>query len=427
MLSRLPRTIALMVAGLVLLAPGVGCGPRDDTRGRTAVRGPVGAFPPPMPPPLHSAHVVARTLHGPEPLIYGGLAIVPDDSAGVRAVNIRTGAVYWRNPTDGRPMAVHSATGDLFVLGGRDRLTMIDARSGRTRWSRQIPAEAADSRTYGWADHQIVADTGAGAMAILGAKGMAALDRVSGRLRWTRPWPTGHCYAHPFSRVAVTAGTIAVTCNDLTVLPESVAAFDSATGAPRWNIAISALFHRGQSVSPVSVENAGGLLAVGAHASGTSLTSATAIVNPATGKVVVRPAWRNDWSPVAFSGAVQLGECRISTKILGLCGVDPKTGRTLWRSRVPGAGALLFDDESSVAVADGRVYTLSESGDHHHFQMVVFDPHTGKVIGQSRLPHGTGGIEVTAGIAVIQRVSGTDGYELLAEAPELHLVHDLQA
>jgi hypothetical protein len=25
------------------------------------------------------------------------------------------------------------------------------------------------------------------------------------------------------------------------------------------------------------------------------------------------------------------------------------------------------------------------------------------------------------------RVSGTDGYELLAEAPELHVVHDLQA
>jgi hypothetical protein len=41
------------------------------------------------------------------------------------------------------------------------------------------------------------------------------------------------------------------------------------------------------------MENVGGLLAVGAYASGTYLTSATGIINPATGKVVVRPTWRN--------------------------------------------------------------------------------------------------------------------------------------
>ncbi|GAB3988868.1 hypothetical protein GCM10029978_112390 [Actinoallomurus acanthiterrae] len=380
--------------------------------GDPAVRGPYGAFPPPVAvePPLHSAQPVARAQ---DPVIYRGIAVVAARD-GVRAVNIVTGKVYWRYAPGGDPLAADPATGDVFVRKNR-RLTMINVRSGRIGWSREIPSAIGDVTKFPTAS--LTPDAGAGARAIVGETGMAVLDRTSGKVRWMQRWPA-NCgrWGYP---LAATSGIIAVICDDAGSLPAPVLGFDSVTGARRWTRAFTDLFPgtrvngNGDSQDPFTgVWAVDGTLVVGTD------VQVTASLDPKTGQVTNRRHWDRD--PAAFSGGIQISSCGPDT-LGNVCADDPKTGKPLWRKRM-----LVPQGPRGIAATRSRVYALDVVTDDTT-QLTVLDLRTGAVLGKMPLPSAERGASflgaVTDGIVVI---SPHDNATLLAERPDLHTAHDLQ-
>jgi outer membrane protein assembly factor BamB len=445
------------VVTVILGVAGVAYALRDE-----AVRGPSNPFPQPVAglPPLHSAQLVATTDRRPvidrggvAPLIYSGLAIVPARD-GVRAVNIATGKVYWRYRHGASFTALDAAAGDVFVLG--DRLAAINIRSGRVRWSRPVPDVGGGA--VGDPADDLLGDAGAGMMAVIGESGIAGLDRASGHLRWTKPWPPGCSYFKYFSSVAIVGRTLAVTCGESGSPDHMVVGFDSATGTQRWTLDASRLFPEVKVTKDdpdaayelSGIWTVGGLLAVG-------VDNATAFVDPATGRTTLRRTWhghtpiafiRVTWdgsTPTVFSDGIQISAC--SPGKADLCGDNPSTGKALWHRRIPEGRrsalgrrnvavvdncvwaldadkSLENDDGTITAVQDGCVYTVSDR--HGAPQLVVFNARTGGLLGQITLPDRVSNIiQSPATGGVIDLFDGSGGDDLLAERPDLHTSHNL--
>jgi outer membrane protein assembly factor BamB len=182
------------------------------------VTGAHGAFPAALgsaAAPLVPSHVLRRTTA--DGIVVHGLSI-QSTGAGVRAVNIRSGAEYWRYERGGygegngdgdenrgyyAPTLQVSAR--TVVAGFVDgRLTAIDLRSGRILWHRSIPKGESDRRTFArLTGGRVIFDTPAG---------IRALAERTGRTLWTatRPavcdeTPVGRVYAFPDHLITASA------------------------------------------------------------------------------------------------------------------------------------------------------------------------------------------------------------------------------
>ncbi|MEV0407221.1 PQQ-binding-like beta-propeller repeat protein [Actinoallomurus sp. NPDC050550] len=425
------RLVAAGVAGVVLAAWGL-VQLFGNPFGGDGMRGPYGQFPSAVAaqPPLHSARPVARV--GGAAIVFGGLAIINsstlDTHRGVRAVDIATGKLYWHYQRDASLMAIDRATGGLFLLG--TRLTLIDIRSGRVRWL--VKAPEADL-SYGLPD-RLVAD--AGALTIIGEDGVAGIDRADGRVRWTKVWPAScHFDGGDHSlHVAVAAGTIAVTCNDLNAPNKSVLGFDPGTGSLRWNLQTSDLF---PDLKPVNdngyyddnyldgIWTVDGRLAVG-------VGGAITLLDPVTGTVTGRRHWADGRSPIAFSDAIQISLCSQSVHAQDLCGDAPATGKALWHThlqRPPGHPTCDQPWGDRGTVVDGRrVYVamacMGTGKEREVQQLTVLDAGTGRELAHIPLSdYGFmgGGIEGPTD-GVISLLNNNGSTTLLADRPDLHTI-----
>jgi outer membrane protein assembly factor BamB len=100
--------------------------------------------------------------------VAGGVVYMGEFDGGVHAIDARTGQARWRY------QAVNGGT-DIFharglVYGGRDPLYALDAGTGAVRWSRP------------GGGHLVVAG---GVACVEGEKGLTVLDAATGRPRWT--------------------------------------------------------------------------------------------------------------------------------------------------------------------------------------------------------------------------------------------------
>ncbi|MWA07212.1 PQQ-binding-like beta-propeller repeat protein [Actinomadura sp. LD22] len=367
------------------------------------MRGPYGRFPQPVAaqPPVHSAQRVASALPK-SAVIYGGLAIMPARD-GVRAVDIVTGKVYWRYTKGAWVLVggVDRSTGDVFLESTSRELVKVNIRSGKIRWSQKVPH-------IGRPDESVVPDADPATLALINSDGMTGISRATGKVRWTKKWPGTCPYEDIFSHVAVLPGTLAVACNDYDAPDNAVAGFDPATGATRWALRVSQL-SAGTSRPHEMVDALGlvsGRLAVAAG-------DTTDLLDPATGRIVTKRRWKGKQA-AAFDDGRQVSLCE-DKKDHAICGLDPATGGQLWRTPIPESGHLPQGSES-LAVADGRVYIVSDVPRNTGFELIVFDGRTGRVLSRNPISgHTTFIYGVTDGIVAI----GVTDTDLYAERPDI--------
>lgn len=418
------RLLALALIGTVSAAWGVS---HFQGLHNESMRGPYGPFPSPVAtqPPLHSAQLVATASR--PMVIYSGLAITRDRQ-GVRAVNIATGRIYWQykmsdasDPDLTVLISVDDATGDVFVLG--HKLSMINARSGRVHWTHAIPDIGGGGLA---AADDIIAQQGT--LTVLGERGLTGLDRTNGKARWTRGWPSGCDFDDTPARFAVAEQTIAIACNSSYEPDKALVAFNVNTGTQRWEAHTSQLFpevDNGKSGSGINSSYYGNLIA-GVWPDGSLFAVATqnvtVVLDPVSGKVIAHRDWDAYYSPATFSGGIQISLCGRWS----LCGDDPNTGKSLWHSRIPGRRAFL-DPVDGVKVADGHVYTVSDTAAHAHRQIVVLDARTGGLLGQTPLSgeYGSGIIDLPITDGIITLFDGGTGDLLYAERPDLLTTRNL--
>jgi outer membrane protein assembly factor BamB len=381
------------VAGLVLAAVG-GAELRHD-RADSEVDGSHGAFPAPVAAalPLHSVHPVGAIPNG--SLVYHGLDIEARHGSGaVSAANIRTRQAYWlyRRPgyrVDGA--RVDATTGRLFVMWATLNrygdaapplsVAMIDVRSGHVRWTRTMPRDI----TIG--DDVIL--VGTDTVAAIGNNGMTGFDARNGRQRWTKRWPRCETdglfrWGHP---VAV-AGTFVVKqqCYDSPAgmagrTAPHLAGYDSASGVGRWDLRFAQWWSKKTDPD--------GRTANFADFDGRSLAvwsgQRWGLVDPATGRVIA-----DHTSPASgrlFAGGTQVAVCGFSESFDApsqVCAIDPKTGKTLWRYRLP--RPLVMPSERALAIADGRAYVLASPPPKPPTWLIIIDLHTGRSLGRLHIP-----------------------------------------
>ncbi|WP_433181417.1 PQQ-binding-like beta-propeller repeat protein [Actinoallomurus sp. CA-150999] len=392
-----------VVAALIAVVLAFWGAPRLWAMFDDGMRGPYGRFPQPVAaqPPVHSAQRVASVRRS--TVVYGGLAIVPAGD-GVRAVDIVTGRVYWRFTRSKRaPVGVDRSTGDVFLQSTGDELVKINIRSGKVRWSGEVP-DIGD-------DESVVPDADAATLAFIGRDGMAGISRTTGKVRWMEKWPGTCPYESIFAHVAVTPGTLAVACNNYDARDKALVGFDPATGATRWALRVSQLSAGASDpdrmVKALGVVNGRLAVAVG---------DTTGLLDPATGRIVAKRRWK-DQTAAALDDGFQVSLCA-DKKDNAICGFDPATGGELWRTPIPESGHLPQDGES-LAVADGRVYIVSEvpRNDTAVYEFIVFDGRTGRILGRIPISGDADFIgSVTDGIITV-RSGGAAG--LYAERPDI--------
>jgi outer membrane protein assembly factor BamB len=159
---------------------------------------------------------------------------------------------------------------------------------------------------------------------------LAAIDARTGATLWSRPRPAKINWTTP----AVSGGDVVVQSG------EELAAYEIATGAPRWSLA-------GKFSTIPSPAAADGLV----FAPG----GKSVALRPADGSP--RPAWDSQVLSSATATPTIVGD-RIYTLNSGgivVCG-DAKDGTVLWKHRLPGAYS------ASPLVAGGRLYAVNEAG-----------------------------------------------------------------
>ncbi|MGI5228904.1 PQQ-binding-like beta-propeller repeat protein [Actinoallomurus sp. CA-142502] len=393
--------LGVVVAALIAVVLAFWGAPRLWAVFADGMRGPYGRFPQPVAaqPPVRSARPVASVPRS--TVIYGGLAIMPARD-GVRAVDIVTGRVYWRYPKGkGLPVGgVDRSAGDVFLESTSGELVRVDIRSGRIRWSRKVPGIGTD--------RSVVPDADAATLAFIGSDGMSGISRTTGKVRWTTKWPGTCPYDSDFSHVTVVPGTLAIACNDYGSRNNAVVGFDPATGTTRWVLRVSQLSAGASRPSDMvdTLGLVGGRLAV-------ANDDTTSLLDPATGRVMAERRWKDQ--PVAFAGGLQINVC-MDKKDEAICGYDPVTGAELWRSpsgHIPQLG-------ESLAVADGRVYVVSEVSRNGTAvrELAVFDGRTGRVLGRSPI---TGEADYVYGPVTDGVIAVGGGFytDLYAERPDI--------
>ncbi|MFJ4713301.1 serine/threonine-protein kinase [Streptomyces sp. NPDC088785] len=160
----------LLVGGVAALVTGALSGSADDGEGpaRSGLSASTGAFAP------WSTRL--DTSGGGAPVCVAGagaLFCVTDDGVAAR-LDPADGRVLWRHRAGGAPQAPTALSGGLLHVVAHDRLTALDPRTGKTRWTSDTTGVDAVQHSAGTT--LLVAPDGT----------VRALDSATGRERWTR-------------------------------------------------------------------------------------------------------------------------------------------------------------------------------------------------------------------------------------------------
>jgi outer membrane protein assembly factor BamB len=341
------------------------------------MRGPYGALPRPVEAtaslrPLGTArgHVV----------VVGGLRLEYGlGSSDVRAVGLRSGAVYWWYHRHGRSLADLAVDRDVVFLLWRDKeryvLDRVDARAGTVVWHRVLSLPSGEDGR----GEPVVIGGNAGTVAYADFHRLIGLRRDDGRRRWTRPAPPG-CSTVLDPRL-MTAEEDVMTVPELCVEGHTVTTYLTALGTddgrPRWRFELGR--DAANDVVGGRVTAAGRELVVSAPA-----REASFLVDRAGGRVLGRGPVLG-WNDV-FSDGVVVTTCATERET-AWCGLDHATGRRRWRRAM---APPLEPAYSPVLARDGRVYVIGDHPRRSHAttpaQLGIIDLHRGTWLGQYPLP-----------------------------------------
>lgn len=374
------RACALAVV-VVLVVAGIAV---DAAGGHSDLRGPSGAFPAPIDPPVRSVRQGAQVPGG-SPAYHGVTIETGTDAKPVRvsAVNMRTGAGYWtwNSRADGvAGTAIDPGTGGVAVVSDVSRanamtyrLTMIDLRTGKTRWRRSVPGAPDDP-----SDTAVMAASGVIAVAEPG--GMEGFDPHDGRRRWTTRW-SGDCRVRPYGQALADLLVVALTCGD----GARLAVHEPASGRLRWSLPATWLIGDGPQWDQ------GDHLTVNGGALVVWSADTTVSIDMATGRILRVAGSRRGELAGGIGAGVEVTACSPKTKDgapRGLCANDPVNGRSLWRYRMPASWALA-ESTSQIVAAQGRVYALVVN-DAGRLDLLIVDARTGRRAGQVALAPSAG-------------------------------------
>jgi outer membrane protein assembly factor BamB len=291
----------------------------------------------------------------------GGCSTTNSSDGRLVAVDPHTGSQLWRARLPMTTVSTPVVSGDLVIVAGlRDcnapQLTVaaVDAKSGRLLWQRSVPAADPCSgdlapRIVG---HVVVAGGPIGPPGLHGVPnacnpsvtgGIAAsgLDVATGKPRWRAPPAAGQI-------VAATADTvIAISTCDARVL-----GLDAGTGRIRWSAPSASTLHSFAVARDAVFEGAflgdGSTLTALEAASGKSrwtvhLPRRDSLLSDhsvAAGDVVVAATTRSDGPTDTFTG------------------LDPATGRRLWRTTL---GGTTEQDGQVVTPVGPRLFLVARS------------------------------------------------------------------
>ncbi|MGI5329681.1 hypothetical protein [Actinomadura nitritigenes] len=381
-----PATAAI-AAGMLLVASGLWLQwAAHHHRNDWTIDGPHGAFPEAIAaqPAQHPQKVVASYPY--TALTYGGLAIEAAwNSGSVTAHRIRPAATYWRlarrdhrlldadlDPATGRLLLVWAHLDpDSDTTEVPLQAMAVDVRTGAIRWTRMIST------------HSDVLDRGStviGRAALIPAEAVTVLDPATGHRRWRLH---DGCDEAPGGTLG---GTVILRheCPGTGLLVEG---YDAATGHLLWSMNFASWWpgREHAAVLPVRVGGLGRNRVVVWTLEREAVYDATTGAEigehrqpvDADGKVL--GAGENK----VFDGETGYGPCWITPPRdlrKGICATDPVTGRRLWSFRFPGAEETT-QLSSPMAVADGRVYTLtSDHGGEIVDHVNVNDARTGALL-----------------------------------------------
>lgn len=344
-------------------------------------------------PPLGvrwTASVGGHVLHG-APAIAHGLVyltttdLANGDAGGVVALDLETGALRWRAPSEMAIRGAATVAGDVVTAVQIDGTVLaFDARTGAPRWRYELglglPPKAA--ATYG----SIVADEGD--LVIGNQRRLATLDAATGRPLWLRDPVRGES-EFPSLATAAVADDIAVGVFDRE--RGGVLAWDRESAELLWHLT-------GDVANSI---NASPVIANGLVYLSNGATEVLAL-ELATGaqrwKAKIDPSGY-DWA-IATIGtpAIANGVLVVPTLWRELAGLDAESGRILWRFGAAAtselrtthyAGANERGFAASPVITGDIVWTAETSG-----RIAALDLHTGAVLWRLDL-----GLPVLAGLA----------------------------
>ncbi len=190
--------------------------------------------------------------------------VVVVEAGTVSVLDATDGRVLWQAPEDQGDSV--DALPDLLLVRSLTGTTAVDRATGTRRW--QVPRRIVPR------DGALVIDGAADADTQLGIDGVA--DPATGAARWTQ--------ANPLFTDVTVVNDMFVRTADVEPGPDTVGAFDLATGTPRWSADVDGIGRAG--VAPLDT---GTLLISGGGGPGLG----TAAVSVADGRVL----WRAGRSP----------------------------------------------------------------------------------------------------------------------------------
>ncbi|RMI47198.1 hypothetical protein EBO15_03150 [Actinomadura harenae] len=349
--------------------------------------GPHGRFPAAVASeaPKHPTNTIASLPYS--PVVFEGVAIKAEyDAEEVTTSDLRSGHTYWTFAGHRRHIvaaAIDRGTGRLMTVWARydgkhdmteapARIAMLDIRTGKVAWDREISQKASVSEGF-WAPGILTS-----ALIQIDGK-VVALDPGTGRTRWQIPDNCEH------AGLATTASTVLVThvCQG----DETVESYDATTGQHLWSKTFAKWWPGRDRARSLPVRDEGldhDRVAVWTR-------QHEAVYNARTGATLADRAEENPTRNIdlAFSGGIQVGTCwtnRAPKGVTGICANDVLSGRKLWAYWYPGKDEeYILNTSMPVVVADGRVYSLSS--DHNGQiadRLTINDTHTGAPL--ARIP-----------------------------------------
>lgn len=269
---------------------------------------------------------------------------VGSSDRGLYAIRAEDGSHIWRFETLGfvQCQPLYDPGGDAVYFGSNDgALYRVDARDGRLRWRFMTNAEVAQ--------RPVLHD---GVLYVTNANDtLLALDPESGRLIWHQHrTPAMGMEVAGYAGPTVFRDKVYTGFSDGTVL-----AFDAKTGVERWqpvDLAAEAEQSLGELPAQLDVDTTpvpdhieqGAVVYVASYAGGVHAldaeTGTQVWSNPGIFGVTSLLLWSEPPRPVAAGQPSSDGRKILvaSSGTTGLWGIEPSTGRELWRRSVPDGG-----------------------------------------------------------------------------------------
>lgn len=239
----------------------------------------------------------------------------------------------------------------LFALSSDGDLVCLETTSGKEIWRKHLRTDFEGK--YGeWAyaesplvdgEKVIVTPGGTNATVI-------ALNKVTGAPIWKCAVPEGSAAGYSSVIIAELSGVKQY----VQFLTSGLMGLDPGTGKLLWRYEKSGKGSPAVIITPLVSD---GLIYSGAF------RATTALIKPELkdGAFAVEEIYSNGKLPVGLGGVVKVGDYFYGSGSTAAMCVEFKTGAVKWEERSLGAGSLL--------VADGRIYSHTESGD-----VVMFEP-----------------------------------------------------